>query len=98
MSRQLEMKRLSRLEVTSVESRAQEIGASAHAHPGAKEQERELREKAISAAAVANRSSAVWDEDGEEEGMSPEEANMMEMENEKLIDHLSSLTNQVDQV
>ena len=34
------MKRLSRLEVTSVESRAQEIGASAHAHQGAKEQER----------------------------------------------------------
>ena len=98
VSRQLEMKRLSRLEVTSVESRAQEIGASAHAHQGAKEQERELREKAISAAAVANRSSAVWDEDGEEEEMSPEEANMMEMENEKLIDHLSSLTNQVDQV
>ena len=32
-------------------------------------------------------------EDGEDEEMSPEEANMMEMENEKLIDHLSSLTN-----
>lgn len=98
VSRQLEMKRLSRLEVTSVESRAQEIGASAHAHQGAKEQERELREKAISAAAGVSRSSALWDEDGEEEEMSPEEANMMEMENEKLIDHLSSLTNQVDQV
>jgi len=98
VSRQLEMKRLSRLEVTSVESRAQEIGASAQAHQGVKEQERELREKAISAAAGVTRSSAVWDEDGEDEEMSPEEANMMEMENEKLIDHLSSLTNQVDQV
>ena len=76
-----------------MESRAQEIGG---AHPGAKEQERELRERAITAAAEASRS-AMWDEE-EEEGLSPEEASMMEMENEKLMDHLSSLENQVDQV
>ena len=30
--------------------------------------------------------------------MSQEEAAIMELENEKLMDHLSSLTNQVDQV
>ena len=77
-----------------MESRAQEIG---DAHPGAKEQERELRERAITAAAEASRS-AMWDEEEEEEGLSPEEASMMEMENEKLMDHLSSLENQVDQV
>ena len=80
--------------MNSVESRAQEIGG---AHPGAKEQERELRERAITAAAEASRS-AMWDEEEEEEGLSPEEASMMEMENEKLMDHLSSLENQVDQV
>merc|ERR1712029_143462 len=93
VSRHLEMRKLSKLEVTSVRSRAMEIGPG---HTSVSEQE--LREKAVSAAASASRPSTFWDETVEDEEMSQEEAAIMELENEKLMDHLSSLTNQVDQV
>lgn len=93
VSRMMQMKKLSRLEVTSVESRAAEIGPQ---HPPVSEQE--LREKAVSAAASSNRPSTFWDESNEDEEMTQEEAAMMELENERLMDHLSSLQNQVDQV
>jgi len=93
VSRMMQMKKLSRLEVTSVESRAAEIGPP---HPPVSEQE--LREKAVSAAASSNRPSTFWDESNEDEEMTQEEAAMMELENERLMDHLSSLQNQVDQV
>jgi len=93
VSRMMQMKKLSRLEVTSVESRAAEIGPP---HPPVSEQE--LREKAVSAAASNNRPSTFWDESNEDEEMTQEEAAMMELENERLMDHLSSLQNQVDQV
>ena len=58
----------------------------------------DLREQAISAAASNSKPSAFWEESEEDEEMTQEEAAMMEMENERLMDHLSSLQNQVDQV
>jgi len=93
VSRHVEMRKLSKLEVTSVQSRAMEIGSG---HKIVSEQE--LREKAVSAAASSSKPSTFWDETVEDEEMSQEEAAVMELENEKLMDHLSSLQNQVDQV
>merc|ERR1712179_284965 len=57
----------------------------------------ELREKAVAAAASATSSYSAWGEESEEE-MSPEEAAMMEMENERLVDQLNSLNNAVEQL
>ena len=93
-SKHLEMKKLSRLEVTSVESRRQEIGGGQVRH---QVNDQELREAAITAASNKT-SSEYWDETAEDVEMTPEEASMMELENERLLDHLSSLENQVDQV
>ena len=56
----------------------------------------DLREQAISAAASNSKPSTFWDESEEDEEMTQEEAAMMELENERLMDHLSSLQNQVD--
>merc|ERR1719397_223450 len=93
VSRHLEMKKLSRLEVTSVESRAREIGPGQSSHSVSQQ---ELQEQAISAAALSSQPSSYWGE-GEEE-LGQEEAVMMELENERLLEHLNSLNNQVDQV
>merc|ERR1712130_650707 len=57
VSRHVEMRRLSKLEVTSVQSRAMEIGSG---HTIVSEQE--LREKAVSAAASSSKPSTFWDE------------------------------------
>ena len=58
----------------------------------------DLREQAITAAASNTKPSTYWEESDEDEEMTGEEAAMMELENERLMDHLSSLQNQVDQV
>ena len=92
LARQLRQKRLSRLEVTSKESRAQEIGAG-QGRKGVTEQE--LQEKARALAAERIRSPVNSGYSSEEEELSPEEAQAMEMENDKLMEQLSSLTNQV---
>ena len=56
----------------------------------------ELEEQAMSAS--VSQPGGYWaDSDGEEE-LGQEEAAMMELENERLLEHLSSLNNQVDQV
>jgi len=93
VSRHLEMKKLSRLEVTSVESRAREIGQASHSVS-----QQELQEQAISAAALSSQPSSYWGESEGEEELGQEEAVMMELENERLLEHLNSLNNQVDQV
>jgi len=93
LSKQIQQKKLSRLEVTSVESRAMEIGGG----QGSSATDLiELREKAVAAAAQPLQYSAWGDESDEE--MTQEEASMMEMENERLIEQLNSLNNAVDQV
>ena len=58
----------------------------------------DLREQAITAAASNTKPSTHWEESDEDQEMTGEEAAMMELENERLMDHLSSLQNQVDQV
>ena len=58
----------------------------------------ELQEKAISASATICQPSGYWGESEGEEELGREEAAMMELENERLLEHLSSLNNQVDQV
>jgi len=94
VAKQIQQKKLSRLEVNSVESRAMEIGGG----QGTSATDMlELREKAVAAAASATTSYSAWGEESEEE-MSPEEAAMMEMENERLVDQLNSLNNAVEQV
>merc|ERR1712013_13810 len=94
VAKQIQQKKLSRLEVNSVESRALEIGGG----QGTSATDMlELREKAVAAAASVTTSYSAWGEESEEE-MSPEEAAMMEMENERLVDQLNSLNNAVEQV
>merc|ERR1712168_338669 len=90
VAKQIQQKKLSRLEVNSVESRAMEIGGG----QGTSATDMlELREKAVAAAAAAPvAASTVWGEESEEE-MTQEEAAMMEVENERLIDQLNSLNN-----
>ena len=58
----------------------------------------ELKEKAISASATVSQPSGYWGESEGEEELGQEEAAMMELENERLLEHLSSLNNQVDEV
>ena len=58
----------------------------------------DLQEQAISAAASTSKPSGYWGESGGEEELGQEEAAMMEFENERLLEHLSSLNNQVEQV
>ena len=57
-----------------------------------------MQEKAISASATISQPSGYWGESEGEEELGREEAAMMELENERLLEHLSSLNNQVDQV
>ena len=58
----------------------------------------ELREKAVAAAASAKPGGySAWGEESDEE-MTQDEAAMMEMENERLVDQLNSLNNAVEQV
>jgi len=87
VARQVEQRKLSRLELNSVESRAQEIGAG-QGSSGV---------RVVPAPVPATAAPAYWEE-SEEEELSQEEAALMEMENERLIDNLSSLQNSVDQV
>ena len=58
----------------------------------------ELQEKAISASATISQPSGYWGESEGEEELGREEAAMMELENERLLEHLRSLNNQVEQV
>merc|ERR1712096_307510 len=95
VAKQIQQKKLSRLEVNSVESRAMEIGAG---QGSTGTNLLELREKAVAAAATAQSGAhSAWGEESEEE-MTQEEAAMMEMENERLVDQLNSLNNAVEQV
>jgi len=97
VARQIRQKKLSRLEVNSVESRAQEIGAGQGKQGGINVAE--LQEAAKAAAAARGRqtySGYSSEEEGEE--LSVEEQQAMEMENERLVEQLSSLTSQVEQV
>ena len=57
-----------------------------------------LQEKAVTAAALAKTSTGVWESSDEEEELTSAEAQQMELENERLVEHLSSLNSQVDQV
>jgi len=95
VAKQIQQKKLSRLEVNSVESRAMEIGGG---QGSSGTNLLELREKAVAAAASASSTAySTWGEESEEE-MTQEEAAMMEMENERLVDQLNSLNNAVEQV
>lgn len=97
VARQIRQKKLSRLEVNSVESRAQEIGAGQGKQGGINVAE--LQEAAKAAAAARGKqtySGYSSEEEGEE--LSVEEQQAMEMENERLVEQLSSLTSQVEQV
>ena len=97
VAKQIQQKKLSRLEVNSVESRAMEIGGG---QGSTGTNLLELREKAVTAAAAATAQPgaySAWGEESEEE-MTQEEAAMMEMENERLVDQLNSLNNAVEQV
>jgi len=96
VARQCRQKKLSRLEVNSAESRAQEIGGGQGKQGGLTVQE--LQEKAQAAAAARTKPSYSGYSTDEDEELSPEEAQAMEMENERLMEQLSSLNNQVDQV
>lgn len=95
VAKQIQQKKLSRLEVNSVESRAMEIGGG----QGSSATDLiELREKAVAAAAEAQPLQySAWGDESDEE-MTQEESAMMEMENERLIEQLNSLNNAVDQV
>jgi len=97
VARDHRQKRLSRLEVHSVQSRSQQIGKGQGSQgdpvPGLQEQAR-----AAASARTAQGSHQQGYSTDEEEELSPEEAQAMEMENERLMEQLSSLTNQVEQV
>jgi len=95
VAKQIQQKKLSRLEVNSVESRAMEIGGG---QGSTGTNLLELREKAVAAAASAKPGGySAWGEESDEE-MTQDEAAMMEMENERLVDQLNSLNNAVEQV
>jgi len=88
--KQVQLKNLTKLELNSRESRVQEIT------PPKRTNDIDLQEKAITAAALAK--SKAWESSDDEEEISPGEAQQLEMENERLIEHLNSLHSQVDQV
>jgi len=96
VARQIRQKKLSRLEVNSAESRAQEIGGGQGAQGGISVAELQDAAKAAAAARVKQPYSGYSSE--EEEELSLEEQQAMEMENERLVEQLSSLTSQVEQV
>jgi len=97
VSKQIKQKKLSRLEVNSIESRSMEIAGC----QGTNSTDLvKLREEAISAAAKASStpsSYSPWGEESDEE-MGQEEAALMEMENDRLMDQLNSLNSAVEQV
>jgi len=97
VARQIRQKKLSRLEVNSVESRAQEIGAGQGKQGGISVAELQDAAKAA-AAARGKQTYSGFSSEEEEEEMSMEEQQAMEMENERLVEQLSSLTSQVEQV
>jgi len=97
VARQIRQKKLSRLEINSVESRAQEIGAGQGKQGGISVAE--LQDAAKAAAAARGRQSySGYSSEEEGEELSVEEQQAMEMENERLVEQLSSLTSQVEQV
>jgi len=96
VARQIRQKKLSRLEVNSVESRAQEIGAGQGKQGGISVAE--LQDAAKAAAAARGKQTYSGYSSEEEEELSVEEQQAMEMENERLVEQLSSLTSQVEQV
>ena len=79
--------------MNSAESRAQEIGGGQGAQGGISVAELQDAAKAAAAARVKQPYSGYSSE--EEEELSLEEQQAMEMENERLVEQLSSLTNQV---
>jgi len=93
VQRQLEHKQLSRLEVKSRESRTRE-GESTAASAVNQHDMVDLQEKAVAAAAQA---ASTW-ESSEDEEMTQEEAQQLELENEELMDQLNNLTDSVQQV
>jgi len=97
VARQIRQKKLSRLEVTSVESRAQEIGAGQGKQGGINVAELQDAAKAA-AAARGKQTYSGYSSEEEEEELTVEEQQAMEMENERLVEQLSSLTSQVEQV
>ena len=89
----IELPNFFRLEVNSAESRAQEIGGGQGAQGGISVAELQDAAKAAAAARVKQGYSGYSSE--EEEELSLEEQQAMEMENERLVEQLSSLTSQV---
>ena len=79
--------------MNSAESRAQEIGGGQGAQGGISVAELQDAAKAAAAARVKQPYSGYSSE--EEEELSLEEQQAMEMENERLVEQLSSLTSQV---
>ena len=80
--------------MNSAESRAQEIGGGQGAQGGISVAELQDAAKAAAAARVKQPYSGYSSEEEEEE-LSLEEQQAMEMENERLVEQLSSLTSQV---
>lgn len=93
VKKQVQLKNLTKLELNSRESRAHEITPRSNASSAL-----DLQEKAVTAAALAKTSTGVWESSDEEEELTSAEAQQMELENERLVEHLSSLNSQVDQV
>jgi len=90
VQRHLQHSKMARLEVTSREKRSQVVlGDTPQKAPSSAA----LQEKAMEAAAQAARAM-----ESDEEEMTQEEAMQLEMENEALMDQLSSLTDSVQQV
>jgi len=94
VARQLRQKKLSRLEVNSLESRSKEIGGG----QGRRGADIHQIQEAAQAAGAARSAGYTGYSSEEEEEFSPEEQQAMEVENDRLMEHLSSLTNQVEQV
>lgn len=90
VQRHLQHSKMSRLEVTSREKRSLELVDTPVKAPSSLA----LQEKAMEAAAQAARAM----ESSDEEEMTQEEAMQLEMENEALMEQLSSLTDSVQQV
>lgn len=90
IKKQVQLKNLSKLEINSRESRLQEI------NPRKPPTDLDIQEKAITAAAL-NKSGG-WESSDDDEELSPSEVQQMEMENDMLVEQLTSLNNQVDQV
>merc|ERR1719348_1220759 len=84
LSRQMEARRLAKLETNSMESRSKQIGPVGQG---------DTKEVGESSSAVIS-----WGSEEAEGELSPEEEQLLEQENMVLLDQLNSLTNQVDTV